>query len=134
MKHRFASAAIAAAILVTFASSAVSQADKEWVDIKGEKKLRALYSNKTLRGKTPSGVAFVGHYRADGTGVLIMNDQRIPRTWAVKGNDRVCITQASGTDCYTFERHRTKPNQIIGRNVAQPWHVEMTVEDGIPKF
>jgi hypothetical protein len=96
--------------------------------------LRALYSNKTRRGKGGDGSLFVAHYSADGRGILIQGDRRTPRTWAIKGKDQVCVTHDSGTDCFTFERHRKNRNQIIGRHITQPWSFQATVEDGVPKF
>lgn len=112
----------------------MAQSSSDWVDIKDPAELRALYSNKTLRGKTADGSTFVGHYSADGSGILIQGDRRTPRTWAVKGNNQVCATHAGGTDCYTFQRHRKNRNEIIGRHVTQPWSFQATVEDGVPKF
>ena len=134
MKHRFVSAAIAAAILGVFASTAMSQADKAWVDIKGAKQLRALYSNKTFKGKDGWGNNFVGHYSPDGKGIFIVGDLRYPRTWEVKGNDQVCVTEARGTDCYTFQRNRKHRNQIKLRSLRRGFYTEITVEDGAPKF
>jgi hypothetical protein len=113
---------------------AVPQGPNDWVAIKDPQELRALYSDKTLRGKGGDGSTFVGHYSADGRGILIQGDRRTPRTWAIKGKDQVCVTHANGTDCFTFERHRKNRNEIIGRHVTQPWSFQATVEDGVPKF
>jgi len=41
---------------------------------------------------TPPSFGRLGHYRADGQGVLIWQDNtRVPRTWEVKGIDQVCV-------------------------------------------
>jgi hypothetical protein len=111
-----------------------AQSSSDWVDIKDPNELRALYSNKTLKGKTGMGTPFVGHYSADGRGILIQGETRSPRTWTVKGKDQVCATHAGGTDCYTFQRNRRNRNEIIGRHLTQGWLFQATVEDGIPKF
>jgi hypothetical protein len=113
---------------------AIPQSSNDWVDITDPNELRALYSNKTLRGKDGNGMPFVGHYSADGRGILIQGERRTSRTWAVNGKDQVCATHASGTDCYTFRRHRKNRNEIVGRHVTQGWVFQATVEDGIPKF
>lgn len=125
---------VTGALIFMLSAPAVPQSSKDWVDIKSPQELRALYSNKTLRGKGGDGIPFVGHYGADGKGILIRGDKRTPRTWAIKGKDQVCVTHDSGTDCFTFERHRKNRNEIIGRHVTQPWSFQATVEDGIPKF
>ncbi|HEU4925268.1 MAG TPA: hypothetical protein VFT23_19580 [Burkholderiales bacterium] len=112
----------------------MAQSSNDWVAIKDPQELRALYSNKTLRGKGGDGSLFVAHYSADGRGILIQGDRRTPRKWTIKGKDQVCVTHDSGTDCFTFERHRKNRNEIIARHVTQPWSFQATVEDGIPKF
>jgi hypothetical protein len=111
----------------------VGQSSKEWVDVKDPKELRAIYSNKTLKGKTGDGTPFVGHYRSDGKGILIMGNQRIPRTWEVKGTE-VCVTDPNATNCFRLQRHRTNRNEILLEHVKDRWFVRATMEDGIPQF
>ena len=82
----------------------------DWVDVKDPKALRALYSNKTFKGKDYLDRPWVGHYRADGQGVMVIHDgTRIPRTWSVKGNDQVCLKLPWETACYRLQRHAAKP-------------------------
>jgi hypothetical protein len=115
----------------------LAQGSKDWVDIKSPDELRALYSNKTFTGEVfrPAGrISFVGYYRADGSGVLVVNGQRIPRTWAVKG-DEVCVTDSRATNCLRFQRNKAQRNQIIGLQGGQnTWAIWFTVKDGVPKF
>jgi hypothetical protein len=104
----------------------------DWVDIKDPKELRALYSNKTFRGN-----GWVGHYRADGTGVLIRERTKKPerRTWAVKGNDQVCATPENGaTRCHTFKYVSKDRKQVMVTPVSGGPSYIFTVEDGVPKF
>jgi hypothetical protein len=103
-------------VVLLLSAPAMAQSSNDWVDIKDANVLRGFYSNKTLRGRDGAGMPFVGHYSADGRGILIQGDRRTPRTWAVKGNDQVCATHANGTDCYTFQRHRKNRNEIAGRH------------------
>jgi hypothetical protein len=125
---------VVGALFCMLSAPAIPQSSEDWVDIKSPNELRALYSNKTFRGKGSGGTPFVGHYSADGRGILIQGDRRTPRTWAVKGEDQVCVTHDWGTDCYTFQRNGKNRNEIIGRHVAYGWIVRFTVEDGIPEF
>ena len=113
-------------------------ASQDWVDIKNPKELRALYSNKTFRS-TFAGVPVVEHYRADGKGILISGELRIPCTWEVKGNDQVCVTDEKGTtNCYQFQRHkRIRDEYVRTRLKTSQLGAFMTilkVEDGIPEF
>ena len=134
MKRANLAIAIGAAILAAYASAAMPQGKSDWVDITSAKELRALYSNTTFRGKDGWGNSFVGHYSADGKGILIVGELRYPRTWEVKDGNQVCVTEQRGTACYTFQRHHERPNQIKAHNVQQNTFVEFTVEKGAPKF
>jgi hypothetical protein len=134
MASKHAALLMGACSWMLLSAPAIPQSSNDWVDITDPNELRALYSNKTLRGKDGNGMPFVGHYSADGRGILIQGERRTSRTWAVNGKDQVCATHASGTDCYTFRRHRKNRNEIVGRHVTQGWVFQATVEDGIPKF
>jgi hypothetical protein len=133
MKSR--SAGFVTGLLVFMLSApAMAQSSKDWVDLNA-KELRDLYSNKTFKGRGPDGGSFVGHYRSDGKGVLIiMGGQRIPRTWVVKGNDQVCVTDAKATNCFSARRHKTNKNEFVLQHVTAGWIAQFTVEDGIPQF
>jgi len=114
-------------------------ASQDWVDIKSPEELRALHSNKTFRS-TFSGVPVVEHYRADGKGILISAELRIPCTWEVKGNDQVCISFQEGTDCFRFQRSKKNPDEYVrtrtqhGTRRATSSMEILKVEDGIPEF
>ena len=125
--------AVAAGALLLLASPpAFSQGD--WVDIKDPAELRALYSNKTFKGKDYLDRPFVSHYRPDGQGVMISETGRVPRTWEVKGNDQVCIKLPWDSPCYRIQRHTSKPGTYRSINVANDMKTEFVVEDGVPKF
>ena len=126
--------AIVAAALAGMLSTAVLAAgSRDWIAIKSPHDLRAIYSNTTLTGKGPYGNIFVAYYKADGTGVLIAHNQRIPRTWAVKG-DEVCITDAVATNCFRLQRNRRHHDEIVARQTPDHWAVFFTVKAGVPKF
>jgi hypothetical protein len=122
------------ALICALSASTDAQSSKDWVDVKDPKELRAIYSDKTFRGKDGSGTPFVAHYRSDGKGIMVSRDQRIPRTWEVKGKDQVCITSTETTNCYRLQRNKKNRNEIAARNVKDHWLLQFTVEDGIPQF
>ena len=111
--------------------TALSAQAEDWVDIKDPAELRALYSNKTFRGN-----GWVGHYRADGTGVLIVqNRPPMRRTWEIKAPDQVCVTPEVGSrQCFTVKYATKDRKTLIIVNVANQGAVFFTVEDGVPKF
>lgn len=122
-------------VVLLLSAPAMAQSSKDWVDVKNANELRALYSDKTFKGKGPTGAPFVGHYRSDGKGILITGGgQRIPRTWEVKGNDQVCVTDATATNCFRVQRNRKNKNDIVLQHVTLGWSSQATVEDGIPQF
>lgn len=125
---------LAAALLASSAPPALAQGTKDWVDIKDPNELRALYSNKTFKGKDWKDRSWVGHYRPDGQGVILFEGGRYSRTWAVKGNDQVCATTTLRTTCYRFQRHKTKPGVYRNINVDNDMTSEFVVENGVPKF
>ena len=120
----------AALVCMSFAP-AISMSAEGWVDVKDPKELRALYSNKTFKGK-----GWVGHYRADGKGILTPNGgPPQPRSWEVKGDDQVCVARGDGANsCLRFQRNSNNPNQMKVTNVDSGQTFDFTVEEGIPKF
>lgn len=133
MKSRNIAFFLTGALICMLSAPAMPQSSKDWVDIKDPKELRAIYSNKTFRGKA-YGTPFVAHYSSDGKGIMIMNEQRFPRTWEVKGNDQVCVTDAMATNCFQFQHNKTNRNEIVATQVKDRWLLQFTVEDGIPQF
>jgi hypothetical protein len=125
--------AVAAGALLLLASPpAFSQGD--WVDIKDPAELRALYSNKTLKGKDWMDRPWVGHYRADSHGVMLFEGGRYPRTREVSGKDQVCVQTQFDRRCFLFQRHRSKAATFRSINVANDLAVEFVAEEGVPKF
>lgn len=68
-------------------AAAFAQAE-DWINVADAKDLADIYTNKTIRS-----LGFVGYYRADGRGFLIVpNMKPIGRKWFVRGNDLGCAT------------------------------------------
>ncbi len=136
LSHTSKSAAVAAAaaLLAALSAPAQSQGSKDWVDIQDAGALRALHSNTTMRGKMGEGSPFVAYYRSDGKALLLWKERRIPRTWAVKGNDQVCHSDEFGTNCYRYRRHRTNHKELISERVSDAHTSFLVIEDGIPQF
>jgi len=130
MKSR-AFALMTGALICVFSAPMWAQSGSQWVDIKNANELRDLYSNKTFRGN-----GWVGHYRADGKGILIRAGREPePRTWEVKGNDWVCGAASNQPPaCYRFQRNRTNPNEVLATSVNTGRSYIFKVEDGIPEF
>jgi len=105
-------------------------ASQDWVDIKNQKDLGALFSNKTFRS-TAGGVPVVEYYRADGKGILISGEMRTPCTWEVKGKDQVCVSPSvtgKGIDCCRFQRNKKNRDEYVKRCQNQNVSYLVTVE------
>ena len=112
---------------------AASQSSTYWVDIVDPSELRALHSNKTHKGKGADGVSFVAHYRADGKALFVRANERIPRTWEIKGDDQVCYSDEKFPGCRRFQRGKANPAEFNVIHEAG-WSALFRVEDGIPQF
>jgi hypothetical protein len=128
-------AVLNAAAACIFSTSAASQNAKDWIDVKSAEALRAVFANKTFKGKDYLDRPFVEHFREDGNGVRIMGDEtRIPRSWTVKGGNQVCVSLPWEVPCYRMQRHKTKAGLYRLVNLGNDQITIVTVEDGIPKF
>ena len=79
----------------------------------------------------PDGEISRGEYSPDGTGMLYSWGASIPRTWAVKGDDQVCITEESGESlCYRFEISADTPGLYRARNVATGETAQFHMKEG----
>jgi hypothetical protein len=76
-------------------------------------------SGTKIEWEEPGGERSRGEYRADGTGTLYSwGGAQIPRTWAVKGNDQVCVTARQVTQCWKLEKNTTDPALYRSIDVA----------------
>lgn len=108
---------------------------KDWVDIKNANELRAIYSNKTIKGHIPWFDLFqpyVLHSKADGTGTIHIGSKQIPMTWAINGTDQVCLKWAGASPCLNYQRHKTRAGVYRSYNPStRRYGNDMTVTDGL---
>lgn len=106
----------------------------DWVALTEPDALRALYSNRTFKGKDWMDRPVVAHYRADGQGVMFLKGARIPLRWAVNGRDQVCVVWSAHKDCYRIEKHKAKTGTFLLIDVNTDVKRIYAVEEGIPSF
>ena len=106
-----------------------SFADEGWVPVTGAETLRDFISGLQAERTLPNGEISRGEYRADGTGTLRSWGATIPRTWAIKGNDQICITERLQTLCYTFEKNSAEPGLYRGRDLTTGKLTEFRIID-----
>ena len=76
-------------------------------------------SDTKMEWEEPGGERSRGEYRADGTGTLYSwGGAQVPRTWAVKGNDQVCVTARQITQCWKLEKNSADPTLYRSIDVA----------------
>ncbi len=109
-------------------ASAPCVRDTRWVPVTGFEELRAIYSNTVVEWRNMR-----GEYCADGTGTVFAWGETFARTWAVEGEDRVCVTYAGDEACYSFERDTTSPNRYRVRNLDSEERVVLEISYRQPR-
>ena len=89
----------------------------EWAPLTGAETLRDLVSGATAEIEVKPGQVVKGEYRADGTATITAWGEFFERTWEVRGDDQVCYSSATETNCYTFERNLDVPGEYRARHV-----------------
>ena len=120
---------IAASVTFLATVSAALANDSEWLPVTGAETLRDFISGLQAERTLPNGEISRGEYRADGTGTLKSWGATIPRTWAIKGDDQICITERLETLCYTFEKNSAEPGLYRGRDLTTGKLTEFRIID-----
>ena len=123
---------MAIAALGILAVPAASASD--WIEVEDPAALRALYANKTFKGKDWMDRPVTTHYREDGQGLMLFKGTQIPIRWAVKGRDQVCVVWSAHNDCYRVQRHKAKAGALRLTDVNTDVQAVYAVEESIPKF
>jgi len=109
---------------------------KDWVDIKDPNELRAIYSDKTIKGHLTFDYSrpYTLYSKADGTGRIHYEGRQIDMTWKLNGNDQVCLKWPGASPCLLYQRHKTKAGVYRSYNPStRRYGNDMTVTDGLPK-
>ena len=115
--------------LLVFSAATQAQAN-EWIPVTGAEALNKYMSGMKAERTLAGGEIGRGEYFPDGTGTLYSWGAKIPRTWEVKGDDQVCITEKRITNCYQIENNSSNPNLYRARNVASGEVGEFKVVNG----
>ncbi len=82
-----------------------------WVSLSGAETLRELVSGTNAEIELKPGITANGEYYADGTAKIEAWGETFLRTWQVRGDDQVCYSSATETNCYTFEQNLDLPGE-----------------------
>ena len=75
------------------------------------------------------GVTAVGKYKVDGTAQIKAWNETFLRSWAVKGEDQVCYSSDTDTNCFRFEKNMDDPGAYRSQNAKTgEWVVFRIVE------
>lgn len=118
-------------LICLFVSTSLA-GESQWIKISGAENIQNFMSGAKAERELPGGEISRGEYSPDGTGMLFSWGASIPRTWAVKGNDQVCINEESGESlCYQFEISADTPELYRARNVATGEIAEFRMNRGV---
>ena len=76
-----------------------------WESLTGAETLRELITGTMAEIELMPDVTALGRYDADGTATIEAWGETFLRTWEVRGDDQVCYSSVTETDCYTFEQN-----------------------------
>jgi len=103
-------------IVMTFVTTEPAYADN-WADLSGAETLRKFVAGASAEIELRQGVVAIGEYYEDGTAKIEAWGETFPRTWEVRGDDQVCYSSATETNCYTFEQNLDVPGEYRVRHV-----------------
>jgi hypothetical protein len=93
-----------------------SHAD-EWQKIEGAEELKAFVSGATAEITLKPGVIAKGEYYPDGTAKIEAWDEVFTRTWQIRGDDQVCYSSVTETNCFYLEQNRSSADEFRARSV-----------------
>ncbi len=89
----------------------------DWAKLSGAETLQEFVSGARAAILLKPGVIAIGEYYADGTAKIEAWGETFPRTWEVRGDDQVCYSSETETDCYTYEQNLAVPGEYRSRHV-----------------
>ena len=116
-------------VLLVLSFSATAQTN-QWEPVTGTETLREFMGGLTAERTLPNGEVSRGEYKADGTGTLHAWGATLPRTWSVKADDQLCVTEKRNTLCYTLERDTADSTLYRVLDVSTGQQAEFRVTDG----
>lgn len=113
----------------TFSIAETVQTD-QWMPVTGSKTLHQFMTGLKAERILPNGEMSRGEFRGDGTGTLYSWGATFPRTWKIKGDKQVCITEKFATQCYSIERNIVDSELYRVRQLATGKLTEFRVTGG----
>ena len=103
-------------IVMTFVTTEPAYADN-WADLSGAETLRKFVAGASAEIELRQGVVAIGEYYEDGTAKIEAWGETFARTWEVRGDDQVCYSSETETNCYTFEQNLDVPGEYRVRHI-----------------
>ena len=122
---------VALSALVSLTAAGLAKAEN-WTAVAGKENLTALISGATAEIEVKEGVVVIGTYLADGTAKISAWGEVFDRTWVLKGDDQVCYSSFTETECFTFEQNLDQPEDYRVSNVEdqEVIHFRITERSG----
>ena len=105
-------------VLLAVSTAKLAYADN-WVSLSGAETLRELVTGTHAEIELKPDVTARGKYYADGTATIEAWGETFLRTWQVSGDDQVCYSSVTETDCYTFEQNLDVPGEYRSRHTER---------------
>jgi len=106
---------------------------EKWAPFEGAQQLRDFVGGAVAEIEVRPGVVAIGTYREDGTATITVWNDTFERTWEVRGDDQVCYSSLTETNCYTFEQNLDVPGEYRARHIETGETVLFRVSDTEPR-
>ncbi len=134
MSEYFVLSRILLPLLLLAVSTAKPAYADNWVSLSGADTLRELVTGTNAEIELKPGVTASGEYYADGTARIEAWGETFLRTWQVIGDDQVCYSSATETDCYTFEQNLDVPDEYRIRHTETGDLIVFHISETDPKI
>lgn len=101
-----------------------------WEAMTGADTLHQFVAGATAEISLTPEVTAVGKYNADGTATIRAWNETFQRHWTVKGEDQVCYSSDTDTNCFRFERNLGDPGAYRSQNAKTGEWVMFRVVEG----
>ncbi len=131
---RLAALASCFALVLLAVSTAKPAYADNWRGISGAVTLRELVTDMTVEIELKPGVTATGEYYANGTARIEAWGETFLRNWHVSGDDQVCYSSLTETNCYTFEQNLDVPGEYRIRHTETGDLTAIRISEADPKI
>ncbi len=121
-------------MLVIISATSETAYAENWQELSGNETLREFVAGAAAEIELRKGVIATGRYYEDGTAVIEAWGEKFPRTWEVRGDNQVCYTSETGTNCYSLEQNLDISGEYRARHVETGEMILFRISGTDPRY